>query len=58
VTDAYRCDHCEEYKDGEPAEKLYTRHYPQKRTEHRHRADLCPGCSKEFAGGPPDETDA
>lgn len=53
MSDAFRCDHCEEYHDGDPAEKLYTKyHIDRQGTDVVHRADLCADCSKSFAGGP------
>lgn len=53
VSEAFYCDHCEEYKDGTPAEKLYTKnHIDRQGTDHVHRADLCEECSETFAGGP------
>jgi hypothetical protein len=52
MSDAFKCDDCEDFYDGRPAEKLYVK------TGARHdttlRAELCDECSESFAGGPPE----
>lgn len=54
---AFRCDECEDYFDGRPAEKVYTNHGESQRSKPL-RAELCEDCSENFAGGPPEADDA
>jgi hypothetical protein len=59
MSDAFRCDECLCYFDGNPAEKLYTKEVTHYGITPVLRAELCGPCSKAFAGGPSDdETDA
>jgi hypothetical protein len=55
VSDAFLCDFCLEYKDGEPAAELYgKRHIDRQGTEHPKLADACQSCANRFGlGGEP-----
>lgn len=48
MSDAFYCDFCEEYHDGEPAEQLYRKeHIDRQGTDVIHVADLCADCAAE-----------
>jgi len=46
MSDAFWCDFCEEYGDGEAAETLYRKeHIDRQGTDHIKVADLCADCA-------------
>lgn len=52
MSDAFYCDFCEEYHDGEPAEELYRKeHIDRQGTDVIHVADLCEDCWETVGGG-------
>lgn len=51
MSDAFRCDECGDYFDGEPFEVVYSKEVYQKQAEYVVRAELCESCSEVFAGG-------
>lgn len=52
MADAFRCDECGDYFDGDPHEEVYNRVLGDRGYNHHElRAELCEGCSDEFAGG-------
>lgn len=55
MADAFRCDECDEYFDGDPVEQVYSKDYHMGQASYDLRAELCKGCSDGFAGGPDSE---
>jgi len=48
VSEAFFCDFCLEYHDGEPEEQLYRKeHIDRQGTDVIHVADLCGECAQE-----------
>ena len=46
MTDAYLCDFCNDYHDGDPAEELYRKeHIDRQGTDHIKVADVCTDCA-------------
>lgn len=49
MSEAFKCDRCTEYCDGEPAETLYRKeHIDRQGTDHIKVADLCGPCAADI----------
>jgi len=47
MSEAFYCDHCDEYHDGDPTESLYRKEViDRQRTDYIKVADLCDECSE------------
>lgn len=55
MSDAYKCDHCDDYHDGDPAERLYVKQANGRQgMDYVKAADLCRSCKTDILG---DETE-
>lgn len=51
MSEAFKCDFCEEFKDGEPAEELFRQeHIDRQGTDNIHVADVCDDCWSDIGG--------
>lgn len=47
MTEAFKCNICDEYRDGKPARELYEKgHSPKNETVYEKVADVCEDCDE------------